>query len=365
MMKENDLVNEWDEKNRYMWGEKMTEIVSLKDIAEICQVSVSTVSKALNNRTDVGKAKKEEIKRVAKELNYIPNYMASTLKSKRTRNIGVLLDEDTGTKLLHEHFAGILNSFKDTSEERGYFLTFLNAGNLPVRLSYTEQCQYLNFDGVLVLCADFKSPEVKELLDLDMPIAVINHTTEKHINIFTNSYDDMSRLMQFIYRRGHRRIAYMHGEDSEVTKGRVDAYMDFMRDHKLPVPKEYFRTCPYRDYERGSAVTKEILAYSKRPTCIIYPDDLTAVGGLNLMQEAGMVIPRDISIAGYDGLNLVNIVRPRITTIFQDTLSMGAQAGNKLINRIEFPMAKTMAETAVVDGMVEPGESVATIGRRR
>lgn len=341
----------------------MKERVSLQDIAKLCNVSVSTVSKALNDRADVGQEKKEEIQRVAKGLNYIPNFMASSLRSKRTRNIGVLLSEATGTNLMHEHFARILNSFKDTVEERGYFITFLNANTSPNRFSFMEQCKYMNFDGVFVLCADYQMPEVNELFASNLPLVTIDHTLPKHINVASNQYGDMSRLMQFIYYRGHRKIAYIHGENNEVTEGRVKAYLNFMAEHQLPVPREYLYTCPYRDYERGSALTKAVLALPNRPTCIIYPDDLTAVGGLNNMQESGMVIPRDVSIAGYDGLNLVNIVRPRIATIRQDTVSMGIQAGNKLINRIEFPEVAPVAETVTVDGMVEPGESVAVISQ--
>lgn len=342
----------------------MKETVSLKDIARICNVSVSTVSKAMNDRADISEAKKDEIQRIAREMNYIPNYMASTLRSKRTRNIGVLLSEDTGTTLMHEHFARILNSFKETVEERGYVITFLNVSSSPNRLQYIEQCKYMNFDGVFIVCADYSLPEVKELVRSDLPIVVIDHTLEKHINVASNQYGDMRRLMQLIYDRGHRRIAYMHGMNCEVSRERIEAYKSFMKEHKLPVPKEYQYTCPYRDYERASALTKAVLALPRRPTCIMYPDDLTAIGGLNMMQESGIVIPRDISIVGYDGINMVNIVRPRITTIRQDTVSMGIQAGNKLINRIEFPGEQPGAEKVVVDGMVEPGESVSVIGKR-
>ncbi|NJP41570.1 LacI family transcriptional regulator [Oscillospiraceae bacterium HV4-5-C5C] len=342
----------------------MKEAVSLKDIAKICQVSVSTVSKALNNRSDISHAKKEEIQRVAKELNYVPNYMASTLKSKRTRVIGVLLSEGTGTNLLHEHFARILNSFKDTVEERGYVIMFLNASPSPNRLSYTEQCKYMTFDGILILCADYQLDEVQELLQSDLPIAMIDHAVPKHINIASNNFGDMTRLMQLIYDRGHRRIAYVHGQNNEVTRARFDAYRKFMLEHRLPVPKEYLYTCPYRDNERASALTKAVLALPQRPTCILYPDDQTAVGGLNSLQEAGLRVPQDISIAGYDGLAVINIVRPRITTIHQDTVSMGIQAGNKLISRIEFPETEPGTVTVTVDGMVEPGASVAMINPR-
>lgn len=342
----------------------MKEMVSLKDIAKICNVSISTVSKAMNDRADISETKKAEIQKVAKELNYVPNYMAATLKSKRTKNIGVLLSEKTGTNLLHEHFARILNSFKDTVEERGYVITFLNASNSPNRLSYLEQCKYMNFDGIFVPCADYQLDEVKELLATDMPLVVVDHVLPKHINIASNHYGDMMRMMQLLYDRGHRKIAFIHGENNEVTRGRLSAYKNFMSEHNLPIPKEYLYTCPYRDTERASALTKAVLALPNRPTCILYPDDLTAVGGLNIMQEAGLVIPRDISVAGYDGIAVINIVRPRITTVRQDTVSMGIQAGNKLISRIEFPEAEPGAMTVVVDGMVEPGESVAVVNQR-
>lgn len=341
----------------------MGESVSLKDIAKMCNVSVSTVSKAMNDRADVSSAKKEEIRKVAKEMNYVPNYMASALKNQYTRNIGVILSEDTGQGLMHEHFARILNSFKDTVEERGYVITFLNSSNSPNRFSYMKQCQYMKFDGVFIVCADYHQEEVRELLASNIPIVVIDHTLKRHVNIASNQYGDMRRLLQFVFDRGHRKIAYMHGKNSEVTRDRLLACRDFMNEHHLDMPKEYMYTCPYRDAERASALTKAMLALPDRPTCILYSDDLTAIGGLTVMQEMGIRVPEDISIAGYDGINIAGIVRPRLTTIRQDTVSMGIQAGNKLINRIEFPGIGLEGEKVIVDGMVEPGESVGVIGR--
>ena len=282
MLQENDLVNaqiytccpRTKKKRR---RRKMEESISLKDIARMCNVSVSTVSKAMNDRPDISSSKKEEIRRIAKEMNYIPNYMASTLKSKHTRNMGVLLSEQTGQGLLHEHFARILNSFKVTVEERGYVMTFLNASNSPNRLSYMEQCKYMRFDGIFILCADYQLDEVREILDSDMPVVVVDNTLPKHVNIASNQYGDMRRLIQFVYDRGHRKIAYIHGQNSEVTRGRLEAYMSFMKEHKLSVRREYVYTCPYRDTERSVSLTKTLLSVPDKPSCILYPDDLAAV----------------------------------------------------------------------------------------
>ena len=333
--------------------------ISLKDIARICKVSVSTVSKAMNDRPDISSSKKEEIRKIAKEMNYIPNYMASTFKSKHTRNIGVLLSEQTGQGLLHEHLSRILNSFKVTVEERGYVMTFLNASNSPNRLTYMEQCKYMRFDGIFILCADYQMGEVREILTSNIPVVVVDNTLTKHVSVVSNQYGDMRRLIQFVYDRGHRKIAYIHGQNGEVTRERLEAYMSFMKEHKIPVRREYVYTCPYRDTERSVSLTKTLLSVPDRPSCILYPDDLAAAAGMNALREMGIRVPEDISVVGYDGLSLASFVRPRIATIHQDTVSMGIQAGNKLINRIEFPEEKQQAETVVVDGTVKPGESVA------
>ncbi len=351
MVQENDLEN--GKKNK-----TSKKNVSLRDIARQCHVSVSTVSKALNDRRDISGSKKKEIQKAARELNYVPNYMASALKNRYTKNIGVLLSEKSGEGLMQEHFARILNSFKDTVEERGYVITFLNASNSPNRLSYIRQCRYMKFDGVLVLCADYDQDEVKELFESDIPIVSVDHKTKKHVNVASNQYEDMRRMMKFVFDRGHRKIAYIHGMDGEVTRDRLKAYRNFMEGHGLEIPGEYLYTCTYRDTDRAVALTKAVLALPKRPTCILYSDDLTAVSGLSVMQEMGIRVPEDISLAGYDGISIAKVVRPKITTIRQDTISMGIQAGNKLINRIEFPEADMEGETVTVDGMLEPGESV-------
>lgn len=338
----------------------MKKKTSIKDIAQKCHVSVSTVSKALNNREDVSKEKKDEICKVAREMNYIPSYLVSTLKSsKRPRLIGVLLA--TGTGLMHEYFAKVLNSFKTTIEERGYILVLLNASDSPNRLTFAEQSQRMNLDGIFILCADFGQIEVQNLLNINIPLVTADNIVPGHISVMSNQYGDMTRLLQLIYERGHKKIAYIHGENSEVTKKRVDAYKNFLKEHNLTYRKEYLYTCPYRDTEKVEALTKIILKISDPPTCILYPDDLTAITGIFVMKENDTLVPRDISVAGYDGISMMNIVSPRLTTIRQDTISMGIQAGNHLVNKIEFPDTKTGNESIWVDGMVEPGESVRMI----
>lgn len=103
-------------------------MVSLKDIAKECNVSIATVSKALNDQHDIGQDTKLRIKNVAKEMGYFPNAAARALKTKRSYNIGVLFQEEAGSGLRHEYFSGVLNGFKAQAETMGYDITFINAG---------------------------------------------------------------------------------------------------------------------------------------------------------------------------------------------------------------------------------------------
>lgn len=103
-----------------------------------------------------------------------------------------------------------------------------------------------------------------------------------------------------------RKIAYIHGQNSRVTRGRLEAYMSFMKEHKLSVRREYVYTCPYRDTERSVSLTKTLLSVPDKPSCILYPEDLAAVAGMNAIQEMGLRVPEDISVVGYDGLSLTS-----------------------------------------------------------
>ena len=122
-------------------------MTSLKDISRVCGVSVATVSKALNDHADIGKDTKEHIKRVAKEMGYLPNFSARALKTNRTHDIGVLFVDEAMSGLTHDYFSSVLDSFKRTAERHGYDITFINSCKERAgRMSYLEHSRYRGFD---------------------------------------------------------------------------------------------------------------------------------------------------------------------------------------------------------------------------
>ena len=185
-------------------------MVSMKNISDICGVSIATVSKALNNQNDIGEETKERIRQVAKELGYFPNSSARALKTKRTYNLGVLFVDEAQSGLTHDYFANVLNSFKRVAEDKGYDITFISTGkDGEMRMSYLERCRYRGFDGVVIACVDFNNPEVEELVKSDIPLVTIDHSFYGRAAVISDNVTGMRELLTYVVGQGHKRIAYI------------------------------------------------------------------------------------------------------------------------------------------------------------
>ncbi|MBP3476760.1 MAG: LacI family DNA-binding transcriptional regulator [Lachnospiraceae bacterium] len=339
-------------------------MVSMKDISIACGVSVATVSKALNDHNDIGSETKEHIKQVAKEMGYFPNSAAKALKTNRTYNIGVLFAEDDYSGLTHDYFSFVLDSLKRTVEKKGYDITFINDfKNRSGRMSYLEHCRYRGFDGIAIVCTDFYTPEVLELVRSNIPTVTIDHLFNNVCAIMSDNVKGMRDLLTYVYQKGHRKIAYIHGADSAVTQSRLSSFYRTAAQLGLEIPDEYISVAAYRDTEKAYEETVRLLKLKDRPTCILYPDDFAAFGGINAIKERGLRIPEDISVVGYDGIRIARHIEPTLTTLNQNTKELGQKAGEKLISLIEHPKT-TLIEQIIVEGYVYEGNSVADINER-
>ena len=116
----------------------------------------------------------------------------------------------------------------------------------------------------------------------------------------------------------------------------------------------------YLDDEAAGEATKELLALRRRPTCILYPDDYSCIGGMNAIRDAGLSIPEDISVAGYDGMTIGRLISPKLTTYSQNMRGLGEAAASKIIELIEKPRT-TLKDNTVIDGYLVKGESMTSI----
>lgn len=332
-------------------------MVSIKDISIRCGVSVATVSKALNNHSDISETTKNNILQVAKEMGYYPNSFARALKTNRTYNIGVLFVDEAQSGLTHEYFAHVLDSFKVEAESHGYDITFINKHMGHRKMSYYEHSKYRGVDGVVIACIDFSDPDVLELIHSNIPVVTIDHVFNNRTAIVSDNVKGMKDLITYIYEMGHRKIAFIHGADSSVTQNRVGSFYKTLSELNVSIPDEYVREGIYHDADTTYRLTKELLSLKDRPSCIIFPDDFSCIGGINAIKEAGLSIPDDISIAGYDGVLLSQVLNPKLTTLKQDTKALGKYAAEKLIALIENPKAN-IVEIVVVEGSLICGESI-------
>ncbi|MDE6203471.1 MAG: LacI family transcriptional regulator, partial [Lachnospiraceae bacterium] len=327
-------------------------------ISAACGVSVATVSKALNDHKDIGEETKAHIRQVAKEMGYFPNSAAKSLKTNRTYNLGVLFVDEAMSGLTHDYFANVLDSFKGTVEEKGYDITFINCCKSRAnRMSYLEHSRYRGFDGVVIACVDFYDPEVEELVRSDIPVVTIDHLFNNRSAVISDNIKGIKDLLYYIYEMGHRKIAYIHGADSAVTQNRLSSYYRTCEELGVEVPAQYVGEAPYRDTKGTYEQTERLLGLKSPPTCILYPDDFACFGGINAIHARGLEIPEDVSVAGYDGIRIARHFEPQLTTLRQDTRSIGRLAAEKLINLIEKPKT-TLVEQIVVEGVVVPGTSV-------
>ena len=331
-------------------------MVSMKDIAQRCGVSVATVSKALNGQPDIGPETRDRICAAAEEMGYVTNSAARALKANRAYNIGILFVDEQNSGLTHEYFSSVLESLKVEAESRGYDVTFINR-NVGRRTTYLQHCRYRGVDGVIIASVDFSDPQVMELVNSELPVVTIDHIFNNRLAIVSDNVQGMEALVKYAYSQGHRRIAFIHGEKTAVTENRLAGFYQACEELGLKVPEEYVRCGVYHDVDRCAEETRALLALPQRPTCIIFPDDFSALGGYNALSEAGLSIPEDISVMGYDGIYLSRVVKPPLVTYQQNTKSLGRLAADKLIELIEHPRV-TLPEQIRVSGKLLDGGSV-------
>ena len=344
-------------------------MVSLKDIAKECGVSTATVSKALNGQRDIGEETKARVRETAERMGYFPNAAARALKTNRSYNVGVLFQEEAGSGLTHEYFSGVLNGIKVQVEKMGYDVTFINNSYGVKKTSFFEHCRYRNFEGIVIVCADFASQGVLELMNSAFPVVTIDYTHYNCTAVCSNNVKGMEELLKYIYKKGHRKTVPADGilptplnipvlyEDEDILVVNKPADMPVH-----PSLGNYTNTlangvAAYLETKGAAEQTEILLDMDDPPTCILYPDDTSLIGGKNVIMEHGMRIPEDLSIAGYDGTRISQLSHPRITTIRQDTEEIGREAARRLIDAIEKPRT-TLIERVIIEGTLITGQSV-------
>lgn len=332
-------------------------MVTLKKLSEICGVSVSTVSKAMNGQPDVSPDTAERIRQVASDLGYHPNAAARSLKTNRSYNIGVLLADH----IKHEYFSLVLDSIRDAAMDFGYDISFICNRIGGKKISFYRYALYRNCDGVVIAQARFEDPEVVELATSDLPIVVLDHVFPGRVSVMSENQQSMVEILRYVVGKGHRKIAFIHGQDNSiVTQKRISGFYKGCMELGVQASEEYIIRAMYHSPEDSGLATRKLLSLPSPPTCILYPDDFSYLGGMSEIEKHGLSVPEDVSVVGYDGIYLTKFLRPQLTTYRQDVTTIGKTAVAKLIEQIEQP-GKNYDEHITIKGSLQPGDSVKLI----
>lgn len=332
-------------------------MVTLKDIARECKVSFSTVSKALKGSSEISAETIQMIQEKAAEMGYHPNLAARTLRTNKTYDIGVIFEDKTGAGLQHQYFAKILSGLQSAAQKKGYEITF--SSHIEDKdYDYYNHARSRSFDGVAILSADFNNDSIKKLVQSDIPTVTLDYFyDENHTSVLSNNKIGMKELVEYVISKGHKRIAMIHGENTLVTQERKEVFLETCKENGINVPESYFAEALYHDVVTSQEATNVLLSLYEPPTCIFYPDDYSALGGIRELSSRKLIPGKNISIVGYDGIMLTSMMIPPLTTYEQDGEQIGKVMGQKLIDNIE-NQASYKNEKILIGGRILKGGTI-------
>ena len=308
----------------------------MKDVARMAGVSTSTVSHVINNDRFVSEAIREKVEAAVKSLNYAPSALARSLKLNQTRTIGMLITAST-----NPFYSELVRGVERSCFERGYSLVLCNTEGDEQRMNRNlETLMQKRVDGLLLLCTETHqpSPEIMQrypsVPTVMMDWAPFDGTSDL---IQDNSLLGGDIATQHLIDKGHTRIACITGPlDKTPARLRLEGFLVAMDRAGLPVPDGYQITGDF-EFSGGFEAMQSLLAQKDRPQAVFIGNDAMAVGAYQALYQAGLRVPDDIAVVGYDDIELAQYMTPPLTTIHQPKDELGELAIDVLIHRIAQP----------------------------
>ena len=309
-------------------------MATMKDIARLAQVSTSTVSHVINGSRFVSDEIREKVMRIVVELNYTPSYIARSLKVKRTKTIGLLV-----TATNNPFFSEVMAGVEQYCQKNQYNLIIATTGGDAKRLQQNLQTLiHKQVDGVLLMCGDSRFQADMEL-KVPLPLVVMDwwFTELNADKILENSERGGYLATKSMVDAGHQKIGIITGNlRKSVAKNRLQGYKKALSEANIVLNPDWIVESHF-DFEGGIVGAQKLLALSDRPTAIFCCSDTIAIGAYQAIQNQGLRIPQDISIMGYDDIELASYLFPSLSTISQPKAELGKLAVEALLQRIQEP----------------------------
>lgn len=312
-------------------------MVTIKDIAKLANVSHTTVSRALNNSPFIKEDTKKRILEIASQLNYTPNYNAKNLVLQKSHTIGLFftsITEGTSSSFFIDTIKGVYAVIEDN-----YNLIVRGIDSLKDFSSISLQ----RYDGIILMSqSDKDNALIYHALERKIPIVVLNRQIgeEKLINIVSDNKKGAYDATQYCIKHGHRHIAIIEGKEGfRSTQERKEGYLEALLESNIPIRGEYIVKGDYT-IRSGYLAMQKLLSLSQRPTAVFCSNDDMAIGAMNAVFGSGLSVPDDVSIIGFDDIDLAKYTFPSLTTIKRPVELISIKGTKKLLSLIKNPEKK-------------------------
>jgi LacI family transcriptional regulator len=324
--------------------------VTIKDVARMAGVSVATVSRVFNDSGPVNEETRRRIREVASELRYVPNDAARSLITRRTSTFGVLLPDMYG-----EFFSEVIRGIDHMVQQNDYHLLVSSSHNDRSEIEAALRAMRGRVDGMIVMSPDIDAQALGANLPEGLPVVLLNCAGAgagfDSLNI--DNYGGAYAMAEHLIGRGHRRIAMITGEErNHDARERLRGYRAALaqagiaRDERWEVPGDFTEFSGY------DAVAR-LLAVTPRPTAIFAGNDSMAIGALSALREAGVRVPEDMAVAGFDDIPIARYMSPPLSSVHVAIDELGALATETLLQAVarkgqHEPRQRTLPTTLVV-----------------
>ena len=328
----------------------MKEKATIRDVAAAAGGSVATVSYVLNGKKKVSEQTRNEVLDVIRRLEYVPDLNARGLSKKDTRLIGVVVPQtEPGSTLMFRNnfYSEILGSIEYHARQNGYHVLI---SATDVTEDYLNLIRERNLDGVIII-GTYQNRFFSQLKQLEVPVVLVDSYCKYDWFHAIRIDDERSSWMatRYVLEAGHRKIALVSGllHDSGVMQKRFKGYREALEEFGVPYREEYLFEETV-DYDSGVAIAQRIAREKTDVTAVVATADIFAIGLMKGFYEAGVRVPEDISVMGFDDLDISAYLTPGLTTVRQQISLKGERAVTLLVQNMENPSMPRVEEVLPV-----------------
>lgn len=306
--------------------------VTIKEVARRAGVSVATVSRVFNDSGPVNNETRLRVEQAAEDLRYVPNLAARSLITNTSFTLGVLLPD-----LYGEFFSEVIRGIDQTSREHGYHILVSSSHSDEEEIKMAIQAMHGRVDGLIIMSPLVNAEALGEMLPPQVPVVFLSSSANGSaygcINV--DNYGGAYSVVQHLIGLGHRQIAMVTGsQDNFDSRERLRGYREALRDHGITGSEDLVVAGDFSEAS-GYAAAAELLARTPRPTALFAANDAMAVGAIGALHEAGVAVPDDIAVVGFDDIPIAQYMRPSLTSVHISISALGAQAVDHLLDAID------------------------------